>query len=72
MALAEAMDSEDYDEDLRDMREEQNRSRRTNTNDVWSNRVRENRPDSALVVRAFSVWPWCQTSDAARDSADAR
>ena len=61
-----------YEEDLRDMREEANRRNRTNTNDVWSNRVRDTRNDSSLVVRGFSVWPWCQSTNAARDSARAR
>ena len=57
-----------YEEDLRDIREEQNRRQRTNPNDVWTNRARDNRPDTALVVRGFSVWPWCQATNAARDS----
>jgi hypothetical protein len=57
-----------YEEDLRDLREEQVRRQRSNPNDMFSNRPRETRADSALFVRGFSVWPWCQATNAARDS----
>lgn len=61
-----------YEEDLQDMRDQANRRNRSNNNnDMFSNRVRDTRSDSALVVRGFSVWPWCQTT-AARDSARVR
>ena len=61
-----------YEEDLRDMREQANRRNRNNQNDMFSNRVRDTRSDSSLIVRGFSVWPWCQATNAARDSARAR
>ena len=63
-----------YEEDLRDMRDEANRRNRSRVdpNDAWSNRVRDPRSDTTLIVRGFSVWPWCQRTDAARDSARAR
>jgi hypothetical protein len=55
-----------YEEDLREANRRRPNQRQ---NDVWSNRSREQaRQDSALVVRGFSVWPWCQTTQAARDS----
>jgi hypothetical protein len=53
-----------YEEDLRAA----NRRRPGQQSpDMFSNRNRE-RQDSSLIVRGFSVWPWCQTSQAARDS----
>ena len=61
-----------YEEDLEDLRAERNRRNRSGQNDAWSNRVRDTRADSSLVVRGFSVWPWCQATNAARDSARAR
>ena len=54
-----------YEEDVR----EANRRRPANRQvDPWSNRTRDVRNDSSLIVRGFSVWPWCQTTQAARDS----
>lgn len=53
-----------YEEDIR----EANRRRPRTPVDPWNNRTRDTRADSALVVRGFSVWPWCQTTRAARDS----
>jgi hypothetical protein len=54
-----------YEEDVR----EANRRRPgQQSSDMFSNRSREARQDSSLIVRGFSVWPWCQTTQAARDS----
>ena len=53
-----------YEQDIR----EANRRRPRPQNDPWSNRTRDMRADSSLIVRGFSVWPWCQTTQAARDS----
>ncbi|MBW3629210.1 MAG: hypothetical protein KY464_07930 [Gemmatimonadetes bacterium] len=53
-----------YEQDIR----EANRRRPRQQIDPWSNRTRDTRADTAHIVRGFSVWPWCQTTQAARDS----
>jgi hypothetical protein len=56
-----------YEEDLREAN--RRRPNQRASSDPWNNRARDQaRQDSSLIVRGFSVWPWCQTSQAARDS----
>jgi hypothetical protein len=59
-----------YEVDQRDS--QNNRPRRSSPAMDPYGRSLPQRPDSSLVVRGFSVWPWCQASAAARDSAAAR
>jgi len=56
-----------YEEDVREAN--RRRPNQRPSSDPWNTRAREQaRQDSSLIVRGFSIWPWCQSTQAARDS----